>query len=338
MGATTQPLDFSDLYTDLQNRARVTTGVTATENQAKRYINIGLKDMHIGFGEHFPWCHRRSQIRTHAQYTTGTVVTTAGSTTVTGTSTAWATANSFSENNMRVGGKISFGGSEVYEISTVTSDTVAVLNTAFISTALSGASYTYFEDEYALASDFMRPLDLQSFSDAMDIPLIARDEFRRSFPRNNVTGRPKVATLLFLGPLDTVGIRRRVRFYRPPDSTYLIPYEYVTNLLAMSSAGVTATDLSADADQPIVPLQYRHAIVLHGLKNWYRDKKDDARSQEVNAEWTDLMTRIVGDQEIGTRRPRIQPRTFGAALNARQPWGGSAVSRYTTGARFDEMR
>ena len=48
MSATSQLTTFSDLYTDLQNRVRVTTGVTATENQAKRYINIALHDLHLG--------------------------------------------------------------------------------------------------------------------------------------------------------------------------------------------------------------------------------------------------------------------------------------------------
>jgi len=338
MGAATQPTDFSDLYTDLSNRVQVSTGVTATENIAKRYINTALKDAHIGFGEYFPWCWRRGTLRTHAAYTTGTVAVTNGSTTVTGTNTAWATANAYAENNARVGGKIIIEGSEVYEVTAVGSDTSLTIGTAYIGDTDSGLSYTYFEDEYALASDFSRPISFESFSDNMDVPLISLQEFRRAFPRNNVTGKPKTATLLTLGPSSTVGTRRRVRFYRPPDATYLIPYSYVTDLLAMTSAGATATDLVNDADQPIVPYGYRHAIVLHALKNWFRDKKDDARSAEVNSEWTDLMRRIVGDQEIGAPRPKIQPRISAVRRHARTPWPSSRFSRYTTGASFDEMR
>ena len=89
MSATSQPTDFSDLFTDLQNRVHVITGVTATANQAKRYINIALHDMHLGFGEKFYWAEREAQLITHAEYTTGTVAVTIGSTTITGTSTAW---------------------------------------------------------------------------------------------------------------------------------------------------------------------------------------------------------------------------------------------------------
>ena len=47
MSSTTQLTDFLDLFTALQNAARETTGVTATENQAKRAINVALHDMHL---------------------------------------------------------------------------------------------------------------------------------------------------------------------------------------------------------------------------------------------------------------------------------------------------
>lgn len=340
MGTTTQVKTFSDLYTDLQNRVRVTTGVTATQNQAKRYINIGLHDMHIGFGEKFPWAERRDILRTQAQYQTGTVSTTKGSITITGSSTLWNTANDFNDNNMRVGGKIVFGGNDVYEIATVDSDTSATLTTKFISTAISGGTYTYFEDEYELSSDFLRPIDLQSFSNAMEIPFISRTEFRRAYPRNNTTGRPQIATLITKGPSGSVALRRRVRLARPPSDTFLIPYTFVTNKLAVSAAGAEATDLSSDDDEPIVPLSYRHAIVLHALWHWYRDKKDDARSQEVAQEWSNLMQRIVGDVEIGvTPNPRLQPRMGMYRRRARRPWrGGTATGRHVTGSRFDEIR
>jgi hypothetical protein len=262
----------------------------------------------------------------------------AGCTALAGAGTAWDTNNSFGVKNMRAGGKIVFGGNEVYEIASVTDDTNAVLTTAFIGEDLSANSYTYFEDEYALSDDFLRPLDLQSFSDAMEIELIGRNDFRRSFPRNNVTGRPIVGTLVAKGPGSDTSMRRRIRFYRPPDIVYLIPYAFVTNKLAVSSGGTEATSLSADTDEPIVPLQYRHAIVTHALWHWYRDKKDDARSQAVAGEWASLMERIVGDNEIGAPRPQLAPRLGPYKSRAKRPWGGRGSSRHTTGTRFDEMR
>lgn len=339
MSTTSQVKTFIDMVTDLQNRVRVTTGVSATETQAKRYINIGLHDMHIGHGEKFWWAERSAQLVTQAQYTTGTVTTTKGSTTITGDSTLWNTANDFSVNNMRVGGKIVFGGNDVYEIAAVASDTSATLTTPFISAALSASSYIYFEDEYALDDDFLRPLDLQSFSNAAEIDLISPQDFRRKFPRNNVTGQPIVATLTTKDPSGDVNIRRRVRFYRPPAIVYIIPYNFVTNKLAISASGVLATDLSADTDEPIVPLTYRHVIVTHALWHWYRDKKDDARANEVAEEWSSLLRRIVGDSEVGTTpKPRFNSQHQSYMRRSRNPWRRSTGQRHVTGTRFDEIR
>lgn len=339
MATTTQPTTFVDLYTDLQNRVRVATGVSATENQAKRYINSALHDMHVGFGEKFPWCERHGVLTLRAPYTTGTVAVTQGSTTLTGTGTAWATTDGWSVANVRAGGRVVVGGGdEVYEISSVTSDTVAVLATAWVAATSTSSTYVYFEDEYALASDFLRPIDFQSFDDAAEIKLIGRTEFRRLFPRSNVTGTPTVATITTRAPSGSAAVRKRVRLWKPPATAALIPYSYVTANVAVSSAGVEATALSSDTDEPAVPLPYRHAIVLRALIWWYRDKKDDSRLTAVNADWVDLMGRIAGDQEQGAPRPRIVPRLGGVKSRARRPWGGSRGSRFVTGTSFDEMR
>ena len=66
MAATTQPTDFSDLYTDLMNRVRADTSVATTETIAKRLINIALQDMHIG--TRFPWAERDAHLTTHPKY------------------------------------------------------------------------------------------------------------------------------------------------------------------------------------------------------------------------------------------------------------------------------
>jgi len=340
MSATTQPTDFSDLYTDLMNRVRADTSVTATSNQAKRYINTALHDMHIGFGEKFEWAERSAILVTQPEYTTGTVTITQGSTTLTGSGTAWNTANAFGVNNTRAGGKIVInGGAEVYEVSAVGSDTSITLTSAYVSEDASAANYVYFEDEYALANDFLRPLDLQNFDTNGDIELIGRNKFRFRYPRNKTTGKPVVATLLnkpFSGNTTPI---RKVRFHKPPDAAYSIPYAYVTSNLAVDASGNEQAQLSSDSDEPIVSLQYRHVIVLHALKNWYRDRKDDVRSQEVNAEFTDLMIRITGDTEIGQNRPQIRPRRTPYVARARRPYGGrGATRRFTTGDAFDEIR
>jgi len=337
MSTATQLTDFSDLYTDLQNRSREETGVSATENQAKRYINIALHDMHIGRAEIFPWSERSAVLLTQPQYTTGTITTTKGSTSVTGGSTLWNTANDFGNNNMQVGGKITVAGSlDVYEISAVGSDTGATLTGKFVDSDVTAGTYAYFEDEYALASDFLRPIDQQNFSDSIPIELISRSDFRRRFPTNGVPGIPKLGTIIdksFSGSTTPV---RKIRFHSPPIEAINIPYSYATSNLAVSSAGTEKTQLVADADEPIVPLRYRHAIVFHALYHWYRDKKNDQRSKEAKGEYEQVMSRIANDTEIGGKHASIRPRRGAYVHRAKRPWRGGS-RRFDTGGEFDRM-
>ena len=146
-----------------------------------------------------------------------------------------------------------------------------------------------------------------------------------------------MATLVDLSFSSSTTPVRKIRFHRPPDDFYTIPYQYITSNLAVSSAGAAQTQLSADADEPIVPLRYRHAIKFHALYHWYRDRKDDTRSQEAKAEYVDLLTRTVSDNEIGTSRPQLQPRMGAYRSRAVRPWGGGRGRRFDVNGRFDRM-
>lgn len=339
MSTATTPQTFSDLYTDLQNRVRDATGVTATQNIAKRYINLALHDMHIGFSERFPWAERRSTLLTHAPYETGTVTITQGSAALTGSSTLWDTDDGHGRDNMRTTGRIQIdGGDELYTISAVGGDTSATLGENFVPDDASAVEYKYFEDEYALAADFARPIDQQSFESAgYDIVLIGRREFRREVPRNFTFGKPKLATIVehpFSGNTTPV---RRIRFYPIPDAEYLIPYSYITSYLAVTSAGAEQTQLVNDADEPIVPLRYRYALIFHALYHWYRDRKDDARSQEAKAEYVSTVSRIAADFEIGQSHPSIAPNRRSYVRSATRPYSRGTGRRYDVNGRFDRM-
>src|SRR3990167_425758 len=337
MAVTEQPKTFSDLYTALINRTRNDSTDTATISQSKQYINIGLFDMHNGFREKLPWAERSATLITNQQYTTGTVTITQGSTTLTGTSTLWDTANAFSINNVRAGGKFVINGTaDIYEVSSITSDTVVVLTSKYVGADVTDGTYVYFEDEYDLASDFLRPFDMQFFDRNSDIRLTDRRLFRQRHPRNKLTGKIYEAMIIDRAFSGSVTPRRRAVFHRPPDDFYNVPYNYITSNLAVSSAGVAQVQLSADTDEPIVPLYARQLIVLHALYNWYRDKKNDDRSVAAKQDYLDLLSRIVNDSEIGSARPQIVPRSLYKS-NARRPYSQHA-SRYTVGSAFDEMR
>ena len=329
---------FADLYTSLSQRVRIQTSVTASENQAKSLINTALQDMHVGNGEKFPWAERRGVLQAMKPYSTGTVAITKGDTTLTGTGTLWNTAQTFGANNTRVTGKIVINGtSDVYTISSVNTDIWITLNERYQGENVTEASYTYYEDEYDLASDFLRPLDLQFFDTNSDIILINRREFRERNARNKTPGTIRYATIVdrtFVGSTAPV---RRVMFHQPPDSYNLVVYNYVTANLAVTAAGVSQEQLINDTDEPIVPLRYRHAILMHALYHWYRDKKNDSRSQEAKGEYTEMIVRMTADSEVGANRPRITPRLGGYKRAAAAPYrqGGG---RHVLGSRFDEIR
>jgi len=323
MSSTSSPTTFSDLYTMILNAIRADTASTAGVSQAKRAVNIALQDMHLGTDYKFPWAERSAVIQTQNDYTTGTVTTTQGSTAVTGSSTLWNTANAFSIKNAIANGKMVFPGSRApYTVTTVTNDTAIVLADKFSETSLSASTYTYFQDEYALASDFLRLVDIQQFSYEMQIPIISRTEFRARFPTNTVPGKPAVACLLDYAPSGNVTPIRRVRFASPPDGFYRVPYSYITSNLAVTSAGVASSALSGDTDEPIVPLRYRMALFYHALYGHYRDRKDDQRSQEAKGEYTDIMARLMMDTEVGAPRPRLEPRITPYVRSAQRPWRG----------------
>ena len=339
MNSSTQPTDFVDLYTLLMNEVLSDTGNTVTVTQAKRAINIALHDIHIGFGEKFPWAERQAVLQTQPKYTTGTVSVSSGSTALVGVGTLFATAGSYGENNAIVGGKMTIaGGTEVYELTAIADDTNATLGSRYIPTSdASGSNYVYFQDDYALASDFLHPIDQRRFSNgATAIELISRTDFRRRYPTNRIPGVSRVATLVERTFGASTTRQRRLRLAPPSSKAMAIAYSYVTSNLAVDASGNELTQMSTDSDEPIVPLQYRYAIVLHALSSWYR-KKDDARSKEVKAEYTELVLRMVGDHEIGEVRPRIQPITGPYRRRARSPWRGGSGRRFDVNGAFDRL-
>jgi hypothetical protein len=343
MSSTSQLTTFSDIYTDLLQRVRVTTSVSASVEQAKRYVNIALHDIHLGFDYKLPWCERQSILRTKAPYSTGTVSISIGSTSLTGSSTLWNTSNGYAETNVEANGKFIFeGAQDIYPVSAASTDTACTLASRYVgSAALSGATYTYFEDEYDLASTFLRPVDFRMFSPLMGIELISRADFRRRYPAVRISGKPRVACII--DSPSTVAILtpvRRVVLYPYPDQVYQIPYTYITSTIAVTSAGAALTSMSSDSDEPTMPLRYRHAIIFHALYHWYRDKKDDARSEQAKAEYTDIMMRIVNDQDIATHMTaKMSPAGGGYQRATYRPYSLGAGSRvYDLNDEWDSFR
>jgi len=123
-----------------------------------------------------------------------------------------------------------------------------------------------------------------------------------------------------------------------PDTVYQIPYRYQTTYLAVSTTGTQAVDLSATTDEPIVPRRYRLALVYWAVGQWYRDRKDDARSESANAEYTDIVSRMAGDFGLDSDRPRLKIGSLRRRYLAGAAGSPRRGGRYSTGSWFDEVR
>ena len=316
---------------------RSETGVTSTTNLAKRYIDEAHRDLYIGHGEKFHWAERRNTIITHAEYTTGTLTATIGSGTLTGASTLWNTNNDHGQKNMRKYGKISIAGAdEVHEISSVTNDTSAAMTPNYIGSTASELEYRYFEDTYALASDFLKPVDSRSFDDNRRIHFVGRSRFRQMYPRNRTTSTSiSVAILEDYAPDGNVTLIRRIRFGPPPSNTQIIPYSYVTSNIVTASDGTAKDSFTADADHPTMPLHYRPIIVAGAKLHWYRDIKDDQRSLQVLPLYQQMLDRMIGDQDVGAQKMRIRTARGLYVSRAKRPYRGG--QRYDINGRFDRF-
>lgn len=326
---------FADLYTGVLNATRSQTSQADPKSQAKRAVNVALQDMHLGTDQTFYWAEREAAILTLPPVTAGTLSITQGSTTVTGSGTTWNTSDWYGIPTER-DGKLVVAGSKIpFTVTQVNSDTEMILNKIFHLDSVSGVTYEYYKDEYALASDYLRPVDMQFFDNNQEIRLVDRRQFKRETPRSSTTGKPKVAMQIELGPLSNTSARLRLVLSPPPDAAYLLPYSYITNKLVVSSSGTLQTGFSADDDEPIVPLRYRHAIYWYACKLAFLGK-DDARRQVAEQEYNNVMTRILNDTNQGDNRLRLQPSISSYASHAAAPYSGRGrVGRWSLNNRFD---
>ncbi len=126
--------------------------------------------------------------------------------------------------------------------------------------------------------------------------------------------------------------------YPYPNAVYLLPYTYISSAVMVSVSGVEGLNMSEDDDEPTMPLRYRHALLYHALSHWYRDKRDDPRSQEAKAEYTDIMGRIINDQEIGSHvQASIQPKMGYYTRHAVRPYSRRGGRRMDSTGEFDRM-
>lgn len=348
MSDTTQFTTFADLYNGLLKAIRSDRTNSETIEQAKRYINTALADIHIGFAEKVPWALRDYSFSTTTTFTDSIV--SVGATSI-------EAPNSVSYTSYGINAELPANqytqGHKVSVTSSVTGESVGlegyIRSTVLISDPPDvniyqtgfqvGDQLRVYQDEIEMPADFMRLAGNLIKIGSRDIPVVGRVEFRHRFAGDYSVNRPQYATILDSTDV-TAGLdNRKLKLFPIPNAIERAHVTYVTKLLVVAADGSWQQEFSADTDEPIVPRRYRHAIFYHALSNWYRDRKDDVRSQEAKAEYIEIMNRITNDTESGqsTMSLRANRRPYRRKSNRPYSRGRGGSHRYDFG-RFDELR
>jgi len=352
MSTTTQFTTFADLYNGLLKAMRTDSSNSATVEQAKRYINTAHLDIHLGFAEKVPWAIRDYSTSTGESFlatiaTVGTAITsgttgiiTQNYTIANPTTTAVTTPTAVIVTNSVDGTTLGIEGITASIAATDPADMAVVATTGTASGTTDvlkvGDGIRLSPDELYMPTDFMRLAGDQIKIGTRLLDLLGRVEFRHRFAGETLVGRPNYATLI--DSFSTTGgvESRKIRLFPLPNTTERVFISYVTNLLVVTAAGDRLEAFTSDTDQPLMPLRYRHAIFFHALYNWYRDRKDDTRSQEAKGEYVEIMSRIVNDTEAGQSHMSIRPNVSSYRRKASRPYRRGGSRRYDFG-RFDRL-
>jgi hypothetical protein len=291
--------------------------LTDTEalNACKESINTRIDT--IAFKRKWKWRQKKWDIKVNAKYTTGTVAVVNGDRAVTGTTTVWTDSHKgwfFKEN----------GSDEVYEVLFVDTATQTIqLSQVFVGASNATASYKLFQMEFGLPPD-CEEIDL-AWIDSRTRPL------EITSPRKIVeiiVGNPEVE-----GKAVAITICGLGTYQGPTLDNFLLDHDFLEGEEGQDQKAVICppvasedyiihllyqekiTPLDADDDEPKLPLEKRHVLVLGAMADMlYRERLDDTaaafegkfeatvREIEADAEFTDEKPLLTVVNKWRTRR------------------------------------
>lgn len=227
-------IPFTELFERLMTLARIDS--FNNEDFAKGLINDSYTRNVPRLADWDPLISE-SFVVTEAAYATGTISVAVGSTSVTGVGTVWTSGMLASS-----GWRMKVAGSDVVYSFTRTSNTAATISPGYVATQnASGASYTAWCEQYALAADFDRFLRNGSMYQVVGgrtqgdpIPEVSRDEFRANYQPDPAD---PIRRILISGT--------DVRVNPPPRLTKAYPYDYIRRLSPMREYTTGTVDIAA---------------------------------------------------------------------------------------------
>lgn len=294
---------FKDLFEGVLKRGHLRANDATALPLVKEWINNRYKS--VARVRPWGWLLKQGIIDLIAQYTTGTV-TTDGTATVTGSGTSWTSAmvgRRFKTNDFE----------EVYKISAVGGATSLTLNTTYKGADGSAKAYMILEPQYSLAADFNRLKDPHRSFTPYKLEPLGIGEMNRRWGFHGITGLPKHYTIL----PDPGTAKINILLYPASEEARTLYYDYFQ----------VVTELSSDADEPLIPENYRDMLEVGAYADLL-EYKDDSRSAYWEAQFQLRLAELAGDYALTDDQPKFRPanhyrshyRTTGRG-QVDDPWG-----------------
>jgi len=226
-----------DTYANIKTAVLAKIGISDDDvaDVVKQALNDVLEE--ICQAHNYSWLYGNASFITVKPYSDGTVAVTEGSKTVTGSSTTFTSA--------MVGRKF-YCGNATYVISAFVSTTEITLSTNYAGDTGSGLTYKIYQDEYSLASDVEDVLSLRQENYPQRLEKRDIEYMDKYYPQRTSFGYPSMYSPV--GYDSTYYMK--IAVYPIPNQARNIYYRYKKRV----------TEMSNDADTPIIPLRYRWVL------------------------------------------------------------------------------
>lgn len=258
-------VDYEDLYTAILEELKIPSTDGVTLGRIKRDINMVYLNEVVPYKPRaWWWLEKKENITTYEKITTGTVAVTKGSTTVTFSS---APATSVTGYYLKLGSQ-----PDIIKVSAHTGGVAtATLETAWPLTTVSGQSYKLWKD-YASLSSTMKEV-VQVTHDRISVPMDAVSNVNFSERRARYPETEGYPVIFNTGDFDASG-NREIRWF---------PSCYENKVILHIEGRQEAPELSADADEPLMPVEDR-IVLFYGAcsRAWARERNESEATKNWN--------------------------------------------------------
>lgn len=280
-------------FLELRQRVAELSGLdqtdTVTDNRIKAWLNEAYKDISAFFD--WPWLLKQAIIQTQPDITTGTVSVTNSMTSATLSSAPSSSLGSLADQwALKIEGSDDF-----YFISSHTAGSDAVtLSNVYLGTTGS-KTYELKKLYYSLPSDVDRLQDIRSTVD--NHQLIELDPLTLDnlipMPESGVN----VPNYYYFFGYDS-SQNWQIGFEATPSSSVNLLLRYYQKI----------TDLSLDADIPLVPVKFQNVIVYGAISLYGYMFIDDTRVDKADSKFKEILTQMTRHAKPGkSKLPVIQP-------------------------------